>query len=1002
MLLRINNACVPSCTECNLLDHVGWLVNQTKLLLKFVFEANVRTWSSLLQNNEEFVALVRRAYTKFFELIQHEGWRLRRRVQFGALHSFLLEHREATFKAEMQFASELKRDLRELIGDSDEIFAIGLLELVSALLADGLETVQGVGGAAAAGSLSAPSVLSVQNLLLGNLKFCKRISSQVYLSGIYEILEPDVLCQALRSTKHRLFRLPQPVRKKGEVYELERQETRDAVPVVLAVPSHMQDSREITMLLQSWCSANDDINGYVLVLEDHGGWTGFEELPSEKIFGVVPGHGLDSTLAFGLRSGCLHIVATSAFALRQQQQLFDEVSRHSCRLVAEQEATFRPARKLLDQCTATALEIAHQQLDDVSKLHGLYGEEDQARCDLAFRYCDQVSKLFLNFQQLCELNQAAGAAVENYSKLVCAREDGAAATSLQWFSADDLNPEDMPEDNPNLQRFLTTANSRIFGGDHIDRSPSGSPRVDRGALKGRSKSTVESPTSFPEQSSLSPTNSLPQGAGIGDKREDAPGATTPTRVMRSQSMRAPISPPWNTSDDIPENSELPNDNIDTAGHQNGGKGVKGEKGITSGTLQTLSDSTLAKQQSQAQQAQRRQQQSLDNSAAAPAKKQASSQQMADLEIDSMAPPSPKNDGEEDEMSPRKAGADALHAVLDALVAAGPMTQVDSASLNVLAANALAHASSAWRSNLHGVLSAHGWQVATDKNAVQTGQFGNNMLQHPARARLAQDLGVLIQAFLPGSAATYIVAPKSVCLLEPNSFCVLAPNKKTSTVAAAVTPRKGVSFKTAGIVVRAGVRMAHDRHSSGDACGTPRWSSVRADSHLLFAQTKAATQLPFTTDPLEQRDIKYRQEKVIGRVIESNADIKFEPQEQNAGGEGGQLQGVGNLQRLTTGGRDSNGVSELPKELAARFLRHDRITLFTTSHDYLQATVENCRYVKQLLQRISFQTDTTFHEIDTVEDYYSDIKSYFRCKSSPESSPEFLPQVYRHDNLHEVT
>jgi hypothetical protein len=36
-----------------------------------------------------------------------------------------------------------------------------------------------VGGAAAAGSLSAPSLISVGTLLLDDIKFCKRVSAQV-------------------------------------------------------------------------------------------------------------------------------------------------------------------------------------------------------------------------------------------------------------------------------------------------------------------------------------------------------------------------------------------------------------------------------------------------------------------------------------------------------------------------------------------------------------------------------------------------------------------------------------------------------------------------------------------------------------------------------------------------------------------------------------------------------------------------------------------------------
>jgi hypothetical protein len=72
MLLRLNDALTAS------VERVGHLVDQSKQLLKFVFETKVRTWSNLLQKNAELVALVRRLYMRYLELIKHEGWRLRR------------------------------------------------------------------------------------------------------------------------------------------------------------------------------------------------------------------------------------------------------------------------------------------------------------------------------------------------------------------------------------------------------------------------------------------------------------------------------------------------------------------------------------------------------------------------------------------------------------------------------------------------------------------------------------------------------------------------------------------------------------------------------------------------------------------------------------------------------------------------------------------------------------------------------------------------------------
>jgi hypothetical protein len=89
---------------------------------------------------------------------------------------------------------------------------------------------------------------------------------QVQISAIYEVQDCDSLRTALRDSGHRLFRLPEP-KKRGLVASLERNETRDQLPVVLAVPRHMADLKEVAMLLQCWCSTPDDVNGYLLVLE---------------------------------------------------------------------------------------------------------------------------------------------------------------------------------------------------------------------------------------------------------------------------------------------------------------------------------------------------------------------------------------------------------------------------------------------------------------------------------------------------------------------------------------------------------------------------------------------------------------------------------------------------------------------------------------------------------------------------------------------------------------
>jgi hypothetical protein len=67
----------------------------------------------------------------------------------------------------------MKNELRDMLGDSEETFAMGFLELCTKLLSDGMET------AAALDSslrfLPAPSLGSIQHLLVDDLKFCKRV-----------------------------------------------------------------------------------------------------------------------------------------------------------------------------------------------------------------------------------------------------------------------------------------------------------------------------------------------------------------------------------------------------------------------------------------------------------------------------------------------------------------------------------------------------------------------------------------------------------------------------------------------------------------------------------------------------------------------------------------------------------------------------------------------------------------------------------------------------------
>jgi hypothetical protein len=240
---------------------------------------------------------------------------------------------------------------------------------------------------------------------------------------------------------------------------------------------------DITVLLQAWCSTNDDVSGHVLVMEDDGGWDEFEALDTTELFGLVPGQGLDSSMDFGMRPGCLHIVAASVFALKRQRRVFETLgcrilkgepvgavtlrreeyrpAREFCRLVAEQEASFKPARDCLEQSNIQALTIAESLLQEAADLDSAWQESEMALCSLAFHYTEQASKLFLNFQQISQLDRAAKVAMENFQRLLRAREkdpDGLKRTA--WFRAEQLQS---PDKNAALSRFLSAANVKVFG-----------------------------------------------------------------------------------------------------------------------------------------------------------------------------------------------------------------------------------------------------------------------------------------------------------------------------------------------------------------------------------------------------------------------------------------------------------------------------------------------------------------------------------------------------------
>lgn len=108
-------------------ETVATKIELTKRLMTMVFGTKIRTWSKLLLKNTEFTALLREIYRHYFQMISHEGWRLRRRAAKRVM--FVLEQRHATLSNEWEFASSIKNELGGIIGDAEEIFTLGFLDL---------------------------------------------------------------------------------------------------------------------------------------------------------------------------------------------------------------------------------------------------------------------------------------------------------------------------------------------------------------------------------------------------------------------------------------------------------------------------------------------------------------------------------------------------------------------------------------------------------------------------------------------------------------------------------------------------------------------------------------------------------------------------------------------------------------------------------------------------------------------------------------------------------
>ena len=805
MLLRLVNAlALRDDAEA---ENVGELLEHVKKMLRFVFETKVSTWSKLLVKNNEFVGLMRRLFARYFRLIGHEKGRLRRRVQLETLHTFLLERRVQAFDQEWQFATEMKSELRDLLGDGEEIFAMGFLEASTSILSDGLEAVKELGVRAEAGALSPAVLSSVQNLLVDDLEFCKRVSGHVHLSAIYEVLELEPLRRGLLESGHRIFRLPQPSRSvEPSPYAMDRVDSRDGLAVVLAVPAHMVDNlRDITMLLQAWCSTNDDIGGHVLVLEDDGGWGELEVLDTHALFGLVPGQGLDSSMDFGMRHGCLQIVAASVFALQRQRKEFEAISCRStagaesaappasqpasdfCRVVAEQDATFKAARELLENIHAQTLKIAIHLLEEVAEMDGLWAEEDEPRCLLAFRYAEQASKLFLNFQQISSLDRASQDAMENYDtqrKKRSSDPDGLTRPE-HWFSARQVDSP-AQEHPPSLKRFLSNANAQVFGkpraaSDVSPRSPNrgvSSPKLDTEFnLEELVRASAESPPASSSPNSL---------ARAGRSMSERSPASKWGSALASE--RGPVPAPEPEPEPEPEPPNLEPE------------------------PEPKTEADLARQARMV----------LLEPSRAPVPDG----------LEFISPPTSPSSGTTDSAAAVQQWAASMQKLVEACTARNSST----AALGALASSAVQTAGADWATNLRGVLRKHGWQGSG------AGEW-KEMHSEDSRARLADDLGVLFSSFAE-------------------------PGKSSDDDASTTAEGNGAQLRRVGSRPKGrGPAVATENANPDGKPAVP--GLVRQNSP--FVQTRAERNLSrLDSDPLAVRDKKMRQDKLIGLVVDKSA------------------------------------------------------------------------------------------------------------------------------------
>lgn len=150
--------------------------------------------------------------------------------------------------ARWDFATGVKSELSGIIGDSEEIFTLGFLQLCQLLFRDGLDILT----EPAANAAAYQSIAGMHQMLMDDLEFSKKVAAQIHLAALYEVADPTKIRRLLKESGHRLLRLPPPIKPSGGTLLLERTESRDTLPVILAVPEYMKPA-DIAVLLRAWC-----------------------------------------------------------------------------------------------------------------------------------------------------------------------------------------------------------------------------------------------------------------------------------------------------------------------------------------------------------------------------------------------------------------------------------------------------------------------------------------------------------------------------------------------------------------------------------------------------------------------------------------------------------------------------------------------------------------------------------------------------------------------------